>query len=204
MSFKIPNVVNRGSVRWIVLAVVLVGTIFGAAGIAAAQLDGTETEFYNETVPITDDTTDLEVTINGTNGYEVFVNVYRISDDSVSTKTLVSENVAYSSSNEKLNTTYELETNNTAAYRVVIHDDSSQTPSASEVGNITVTQLPLGSGPVDSGNDSLDGGAVDSGNDSLGGGGGSLLKTGGEYDPIRVVVMFAAVVAAAKVLTGDD
>ena len=39
MSFKIPNAVNRGSVRWILVAVFLVGT-FGATGIAAAQLDG--------------------------------------------------------------------------------------------------------------------------------------------------------------------
>ena len=66
MAFKISNVVNRGSVRWIVLAVVLVGTIFGATAIAAAELDGTETEFYNETTPIANDTTDLEVTVNGT------------------------------------------------------------------------------------------------------------------------------------------
>ena len=42
MSFDISNVVNRGSVRWIVVAVFLFGTIFGATGIAAAELDGTD------------------------------------------------------------------------------------------------------------------------------------------------------------------
>ena len=55
MSFDISNFVNRGSVRWIVLTVFLFGTIFGATAIAAAELDGTETEFYNETTPIAND-----------------------------------------------------------------------------------------------------------------------------------------------------
>ena len=165
MSFKIPNFVNRGSVRWIVLAVFLVGAIFGATGIAAAQLEGTETEYHNETVPITNDTTDLEVTVNGTNSSDVYVNYYRIADDSESTQTLESENVILG---ETQNTaTYEVETNNTAAYRVVIHGNNGQyAPATSDVGNITVTQLPLGSGVVDSGNDSLVGGPVGFGGDS--------------------------------------
>ena len=193
MSFKIPNVVNRGSVRWIVVAVFLVGTIFGATGIAAAQLEGTETEYHNETVPITNDTTEIVTTINGTDYWDLYVNVYRISDDSVSTQTMVSEDVINPTGNETTTASWPVETTNTAAYRVVVHDNGEQYgPSASDIGKISVASLPLD-----------DGGAV-SGNDSLGGGGGSLLKTGGEYDPIRVVVMFAAVVAAAKVLTGDD
>jgi hypothetical protein len=170
MSFKISNVVNRGSVRWIVLAVFMVGAISGATGIAAAQLDGTETEFYNETTPITNDTTDLELTINGTGGDHVYANVYRIADDSVSTETLVSEDVRLSSpSNETVNTTHQVQTNNTAAYRVVIHDNNDQyTATASQIGNITATSFPLDSGGVDSGGDTLDGGGVgligDSGN----------------------------------------
>ena len=167
MSFKIPNVVNRGSVRWIVLAVFLVGT-FGATGIAAAQLDGTEKEFYNETVPITNDTTELEVTVNATNGNEVYVNYYRIADDSESTETMEGVGVlepSYNSETTTLNTTYQVETNNTAGYRVVVHNDGYAVTDRSPE-NITVTQLPLGSGVVDSGDDSLDGGPVGFGGDS--------------------------------------
>ena len=150
MSFKIPNVANRGSVRWIVLAVFLVGTIFGAAGIAAAEHAGLGVDFYNETVPITDDTTGIETTINGTDGRDAYVNYYRIADDSASTKTLVSENVNLSSpTGETTNTTYEVETNNTAAYHVLVHG-GDQAMTGSSVGNTTVTQLPLGSGAVDS------------------------------------------------------
>ena len=166
MSFKIPNFVNRGSVRWIVLAVFLVGTIFGATGIAAAQLEGTETEYHNETVPITNDTTEIVTTINGTDGRDAYVNYYRIADDSASTKTLVSENVNLSSpTGETTNTTYEVETNNTAAYHVVVHGGDS-TLTGSDVGNITVTPLSSESGAVDSGNDSLVGGPVGFGGDS--------------------------------------
>ena len=180
MSFDISNVVNRGSVRWIVVAVFLVGTIFGATGIAAAQLDGTETEFYNETVPITDDTTDLEVTINGTESRDVYANYYRIADDSESTQTLESEDVTLSSPNsETINTTYEVETSNTAGYRVVVHNGDSAVMYP-DIGNIIATPL------------------------SLDGGGGGFLKTEGEYDPINVVVMLFLVVVAARVLTGDD
>ena len=147
MSFKIPNVVNRGSVRWILVAVFLVGT-FGATGIAAAQLDGTETVYHNETVPITNDTTEIVTTINGTDGRDAYVNYYRIADDSASTKTLVSENVNLSSpTGETTNTTYEVETNNTAAYHVLVHGGDS---TLMGVGNVTVTPLSSESGAVDS------------------------------------------------------
>ena len=180
MNTNISNIVNRRSVRWLVVAVFLFGTIFGATGIAAAELDGTENEFYNQTVPITDNTTDLELTINGTSGYDVYVNYYRIANDSNSTETLESEDVTLSSpTGETINTTYEVETSNTAGYRVVVHNGGSAVMYP-DIGNIIATPL------------------------SLDGGGGGFLKTEGEYDPIKVVVMFVAVVAAAKVLTGDD
>ena len=198
MSFKIPNFVNRGSVRWIVLAVFLVGTIFGATGIAAAQLDGTENEFYNETVPITNDTTEIVTTINGTDLWDVYVNVYRISDDSVSTQTLVSEDEILSlfPANETT-ASWPVETNNTAAYRVVVHDGGEEiTPSASDIGNISVTQLPLGSGEVDSGNDSLDDGGAVSGNDSLGAGPVGIGGDSGNGTIIGII----AVVALALVV----
>ena len=154
MSFDISNFVNRGSVRWIVVAVFMVGTIFGATGIAAAQLDGTETEFYNETTPITDDTTDLEVTVNGTNGNDVFVNYYRIANDSNSTETLESEDMILSSATGNETTaSWPVETNETSAYRVVVHDNGNGL-NASEVGNINVAPLAGGgfSFPGDSGN----------------------------------------------------
>ena len=180
MNTNISNIVNRRSVRWLVVAVFLFGTIFGAAGIAAAELDGTENEFYNQTVPITDDTTDLELTINGTSGYDVYVNYYRIANDSNSTETLESEDVTLSSpTGETINTTYEVETSNTAGYRVVVHNGDSAVMYP-DIGNIVATPL------------------------SLDGGGGGFLKTEGEYDPINVVVMLFLVVVAAKVLTGDD
>ena len=146
MAFKISNVVNRGSVRWIVLAVVLVGTIFGATAIAAAELDGTETEFYNETTPIDNSTTELELTINGTSGANVYANFYRVANDSNSTETLETEDLILSApNNETSNTTYAVETNNTAAYRVVVHDNNESVP-ASDVGNITVTTINGGTG----------------------------------------------------------
>ena len=148
MAFKISNVVNRGSVRWIVLAVFLFGTIFGATAIAAAELDGTETEFYNETTPIANDTTDLEVTVNGTNSSDVFVNYYRIADNG--TEVLESEdNILSAVASDQATTTYAVQTNETSAYRVVIHDNGL---SASEVGNITVT--PLAGGGFGFGGDS--------------------------------------------------
>ena len=171
MNTNISNIVNRGSVRWILVAVFLVGTIFGATGIAAAQLDGSQNVFYDETTPITDDTTELEVTVNATGGYEVYANYYRIADDSESTETLESENVVLEPSPNSgrtttITATYEVETNNTAGYRVVVHNTGYDIPDLSEVGNITVTQLPLDGGAVDSGNDSLVGGPVGFGGDS--------------------------------------
>ena len=148
MSFDISNFVNRGSVRWIVLAVFLVGTIFGATAIAAAELDGTETEFYNDTTAIDNDTTDLEVTVNGTNSSDVFVNYYRIADNG--TEVLESEdNILNAPASDQSTTTYAVQTENTSAYRVVIHDNGL---SASEVGNITVT--PLAGGGFGFGGDS--------------------------------------------------
>jgi hypothetical protein len=143
MSFKIPNVVNRGSVRWIVLAVFLVGT-FGATGIAAAQLDGSETEFYDETTAIDNSTTELEVTINGTSGANVYANFYRVANDSNSTETLESEGVILNSATGNETTaSWPVQTNETSAYRVVVHDNGNGL-NASEVGNITVTPLAVG------------------------------------------------------------
>ena len=166
MSFKTPHVVNRGSVRWVLVAVFLVGTIFGATGIAAAQLDGTETVYHNETVPITNDTTELQLTVNESNGKGLYVNYYRIADDSESTQTLESEDVILSSpTGETINTTYKVETNNTAGYRVVVHGGDGGL-SVNSVGNITVTPHLLDVGAVDSGNDSLVGGPVGFGGDS--------------------------------------
>ena len=177
MSFDISNVVNRGSVRWIVVAVFLFGTIFGATGIAAAELDGTETEFYNDTTGIDANATDLEVTINGTSGSDVFVNYYRIDDNG--TEVLESEdNILSAAASDQATNAYAVQTENTSAYRVVIHDNATGL-SQTDVGPISVSLDEIS-------------------------GGGSLLKTGGEYDPIKVVVMLAAVVAAVKVLTGDD
>ena len=196
MSFKIPNFVNRGSVRWIVLAVFLFGT-FGATGIAAAQLDGTETVYHNETVPITNDTTELQLTVNESGGKGLFVNYYRIADDSESTQTLESEDVELSLPYYEIsNTTYEVETDNTAGYRVVVHSSYTDV-SAENVGNISVTQLPLGSGVVDSGNDSLDGGVVDSGNDSLVGG---PVGFGGDSGDGTMVGIIAVVALALVVI----
>ena len=158
MSFDISNVVNRGSVRWIVLAVFLFGTIFGATAIAAAELDGTETEFYNETTPIANDTTDLEVTVNGTNGSDVFVNYYRIANDSSSTETLESEDmILNSATGNETTASWPVQTNETSAYRVVVHDNGNGL-SASEVGNITVT--PLAGGGVGFGGDSGNGAII--------------------------------------------
>ena len=146
MSFKIPNVVNRGSVRWIVVAVFLFGTIFGAAGIAAAQLDGTETVYYDETTAIDNSTTELELTINGTSGANVYVNFYRVVNDSNSTETLESEDMILSSpTGVEANTTYPVQINDTAAYRVVVHDNGDGL-NASEVGEITVTPMAASGG----------------------------------------------------------
>ena len=42
MTINISNIVNCKSARWLVLALVALMTIFGATGIAAAELDGTD------------------------------------------------------------------------------------------------------------------------------------------------------------------
>ena len=156
MGFKIPNVVNRGSVRWTVVAVFLFGTIFGATGIAAAELDGTETEFYDDTTQIDANATDLEVTINGTNGSDVFINYYRVADNG--TEVLESEdNILSAAASDQATTSYAVQTENTSAYRVVIHDNGNGL-SASEVGNITVT--PLAGGGFGFGGDSGNGAII--------------------------------------------
>ena len=152
--------------------------------------------YHNETVPITNDTTELQLTVNESNGKGLYVNYYRIADDSESTQTLESEDVELSVPYyERFNTTYPVETDNTAGYRVVVHS-SYEDISAENVGNMTVTQLPLGSGVVDSGNESLDGGAVDSGNDSLGGG---PVGFGGDSGNGAIIGIIAVVVIALVV-----
>jgi putative copper export protein len=54
MTINISNILNRKSARWLVLALVALMTIASIAlvGPAAAQLDGTETKFYNDTTRI--------------------------------------------------------------------------------------------------------------------------------------------------------
>ena len=124
MAINISNIVNRKSARWLVLALVALMTITSLAGFAAADLDGTETEFYNNITQIDANATDLEVTINGTNGSDVFVNFYQIANDSNSTETLESEDMILSSpTGVEANTTYPVQINDTAAYRVVVHDN---------------------------------------------------------------------------------
>jgi hypothetical protein len=152
MSFDISNFVNRGSVRWVVLAVFLFGTIFGATAIAAAELDGTESLFYDNTTEIANDTTEIKVTVNGTNYYDTYVNFYRIADDSNSTETLETEDVHLSApEGETTNTTYAVETNNTAAYRVVVHNNGENAATASDIGNVTVTTINDGTGGTSGG-----------------------------------------------------
>ena len=179
MSFKIPNVVNRGSVRWILVAVFLVGT-FGATGIAAAQLDGTENEFYNETTPITDDTTELETTIGvEVSGREVYVNYYRIADDSDSTETLESEGVILNSATGNETTaSWPVQTNETTAYRAVVHDNGNGL-STDDVGNISVAAL------------------------SSGGGGGFFTGSNGDYKPGSILLL-VVVIGAIPIALGVD
>ena len=81
MTINISNIVNRKSVRWLVLALVALMTIASLPGLAAADLDGTETEFYHDTTQIDANATDLGVTINGTSGSDVFINYYRVADN---------------------------------------------------------------------------------------------------------------------------
>jgi flagellar hook assembly protein FlgD len=159
-----------------VVAVFMVGTIFGATGIAAANLDGTETEIHNETVPITDNTTEINTTINGTNYYDVHVNYYRIANDSESTETLESGNSTLNSApGNETTASWPVETNNTASYRVVTHTHN-QYATASEIGNITVTAFSL-----------------DSGGDTLDGGGGGLGGYSGDGTMVRIIAAIAIV-----------
>ena len=179
MSFDISNFVNRGSVRWIVLTVFLVGTIFGATAIAAAELDGTETEFYNETTPIANDTTDLEVTVNGTNGSDVFVNYYRIANDSSSTETLESEDmILNSATGNETTASWPVQTNETSSYRVVVHDNGNGL-STDDVGNISVAAL------------------------SSGGGGGFFTGSNGDYKPGSILLL-VVVIGAIPIALGVD
>ena len=177
MNTNISNIVNRKSARWLVLVLVALMATTSFVGLAAADLDGTETEFYNDTTQTDANATDLKVTVNGTNGSDVYANYYRIDDNG--TEVLESEdNILSAAASDQATNAYAVQTENTSAYRVVIHDNATGL-SQTDVGPISVSLDEIS-------------------------GGGSLLKTGGEYDPIKVVVMFAAVVAAAKVLTGDD
>jgi hypothetical protein len=119
----------------------LIGTIVSIAlvGPAAAQLDGTETKFYNDTTEIGNTTTEITTTVNGTNGSDVYVNYYRIETDTNSTERLETEGVILSSdTGNETSHTYAVQTENASAYRVVVHDNGGGL-NASEVGPITVT-----------------------------------------------------------------
>jgi len=135
------------STQTVVAALLLIGTVASIAliGPAAAQLDGTETEFYNNTTNITEDTTEIRTTINGTNGSNVYVNYYRIANDTNNTETLEREGVILSSNGGETSHEYAVSTTGTAAYRVVVHDNGNGL-SASDVGPITVSALGSGSG----------------------------------------------------------
>lgn len=179
MTINISNIVNRESARWLVLALVALMTITSVAGLAAAELDGTETEYYNGTTEITNDTTDLEVTVNGTNGSDVFVNYYRIANDSNSTETLESEDMILSSATGNETTaSWPVETNETSAYRVVVHDNGNGL-STDDVGKISVAAL------------------------SSGGGGGFFTGLNGEYKPGSILALVVVIGALALAL-GDD
>jgi len=179
MSFKISNIVNRESARWLVLALVALMTITSLPGLAVAELDGTETEFYNETTPIANDTTDLEVTVNGTNGSDVFVNFYRIANDSDSTETLESEGVILNSATGNETTaSWPVQTNETTAYRAVVHDNGNGL-STDDVGNISVAAL------------------------SSGGGGGFFTGSNGDYKPGSILLL-VVVIGAIPIALGVD
>jgi len=129
------------STKTVVAALLLIGTIASIAlvGPAAAQLDGTETKFYNNTTEIGNTTTEITTTVNGTNGSDVYVNYYRIETDTNSTEHLETEGVILSSdTGNETSHTYAVQTENTSAYRVVVHDNGDGL-NASEVGSITVT-----------------------------------------------------------------
>jgi len=133
--------ISTQSTKTVVAALLLIGTIASIAlvGPAAAQLDGTETKFYNDTTEIGNTTTEITTTVNGTNGSDVYVNYYRIENDTNSTEHLETEGVILSSdTGNETSHTYAVQTENTSAYRVVVHDNGDGL-NASEVGSIAVT-----------------------------------------------------------------
>jgi len=133
--------ISTQSTKTVVAALLLIGTIASIAlvGPAAAQLDGTETKFYNDTTEIGNTTTEITTTVNGTNGSDVYVNYYRIETDTNSTEHLETEGVILSSdTGNETSHTYAVQTENTSAYRVVVHDNGDGL-NASEVGSIAVT-----------------------------------------------------------------
>jgi hypothetical protein len=133
--------ISTQSTKTVVAALLLIGTIASIAlvGPAAAQLDGTETKFYNDTIEIGNTTTEITTTVNGTNGSDVYVNYYRIETDTNSTEHLETEGVILSSdTGNETSHTYAVQTENTSAYRVVVHDNGDGL-NASEVGSIAVT-----------------------------------------------------------------
>ena len=176
MNFQLSTVVNRGSIRWIVLAAFMLATIFGATAIASAELSGTETEFYNNTTEIDNSTTEIEVTVNGTNGSNVYANFYRVADSG--NETLESEDmILNAAAGNQTNATWAVETNQTSAYRVVVHDNDDGL-NASEVGDIHVSAL------------------------SAGGGAGFLYSDDGSYN--LPVIGLIIVVLVALILKWDD
>ncbi len=176
MTFHISNTVNRGSIRWIVLAAFMLATIFGATAIASAELSGTETEFYNNTTEIDNSTTEIEVVVNGTNGSNVYANFYRVADSG--NETLETEDmILNAAAGNQTNATWAVETNNTAAYRVVVHDNDDGL-NASEVGDIHVTAL-------------------------SGGGTGFFTNSNGDTSWPKIIGLLVIVLAGAAVLSDD-
>jgi len=155
--------ISTQSTKTVVAALLLIGTIASIAlvGPAAAQLDGTETKFYNDTTQIDANATDLEVTINGTNGSDVYANYYRVADNG--TEVLESEdNILSAAASDQATTTYAVQTENTSAYRVVIHDNATGL-SQTDVGPISVSHA------------------------EATGGGGFFTGSNGEYKPGSIV-----------------
>lgn len=156
----------------------LIGTIstIVLVGPAAAQLDGTETEFYNNTTEIDNSTTEIEVTVNGTNSSNVYANFYRVADSG--NETLESEGMILNApTGNQTNVTWAVETNQTSAYRVVVHDNGDGL-NASEVGNINVVAL-------------------------SGGGAGFFTNTSGDPKWVNIVGALA-VIGGIALLMGDD
>jgi len=164
--------------KTVVAALLLIGAASTVVlvGPAAAQLDGTETEFYNNTTEVTNSTVQLQTTVNGTNGSNVYVNYYRISDGPNSTEHLEVEGLILSAdTGNETSHTHSVQTENTSAYRVVVHDNGDGL-NASEVGSITVSS----SAP----------------------GGAAFLYTDGSLD-LRVIVLIIAGLAVIAVGVDD-